>query len=87
MPLSPRRFLIGFVALLASSPLLQAHPGHDGGHELTWDLGHLATHPLATASCLAVLAAGVWFAVQSFRRRTRPVCLQSLRRQLPSRGR
>ena len=27
--------------LLAAPALLQAHPGHDGGHELTWDFhGH-----------------------------------------------
>ena len=36
---TPRRF---FTALLLATPaLLSAHPGHDDGHELTWDFhGH-----------------------------------------------
>ena len=46
------------LALLVSAPRLLAHPGHDG-HELTWDLGHLAAHPVATVGCLVVLGAAV----------------------------
>jgi hypothetical protein len=38
-----------------------AHPGHEG-HELTWDLNHLASHPLATLMCFSVVAAGAWCA-------------------------
>ena len=40
-----------------------AHPGHDG-HELTWDLGHLVTHPLATLGCAVVLLVGAWAVAQ-----------------------
>lgn len=86
MSLSPRRFLLGFSALLASAALLRAHPGHDDGHELTWDLGHLAAHPLATAGCVALLAAGAWVGIQLLRRDAQPVRVQSLRASQPSRG-
>lgn len=86
MTLSPRRFASGFAALLATAALLRAHPGHDDGHELTWDLGHLAAHPLATAGCLAVLAAGAWVGVQLLRRGAEPARVQSLRTSHPSRG-
>ena len=52
--------LLRFVAVLvALAPLARAHPGHDG-HELTWDFGHLAAHPIATVFCVAVLLAGTW---------------------------
>ena len=47
---------------LASAPVAFAHPGHDG-HELTWDYGHLAAHPLATLGCfltICVLAEIGW---------------------------
>ncbi len=59
--------IAGLVFLLPS--LAQAHPGHDG-HELTWDMlvtwnvGHLASHPCATAGCAVALTAGVWVAVR-----------------------
>jgi hydrogenase/urease accessory protein HupE len=50
------------VSLILVSPALAlAHPGHEG-HELTWDLNHLAAHPLATLYCLAIVAAGAWCA-------------------------
>lgn len=39
---------------VASTALLQAHPGHEG-HELTWDFSHLAAHPLATFGGFGVL--------------------------------
>jgi hypothetical protein len=63
-------------AVIASSALVHAHPGHDG-HELTWDFGHLAAHPLATSACVALLLAvggGGWF------------LFHTLRRSHPSRG-
>lgn len=47
----------------ASAVLAHAHPGHDGD-ELTWDFGHLAAHPLATAGCALVLVAGAWGAAK-----------------------
>lgn len=46
-----------------------AHPGHDGPHDFEWDLGHLATHPLATFAGLAFLAAAGWAVARSLRRR------------------
>jgi hydrogenase/urease accessory protein HupE len=45
--------------LLATASLAQAHPGHDG-HELTWDLRHLAAHPGATILCFSVIAIATW---------------------------
>lgn len=41
---------------LAAAPVAFAHPGH-GGHELTWDYGHLAAHPIATLGCFLVIIA------------------------------
>lgn len=46
-------------ALAGSTASAYAHPGHEG-HELTWDFGHLATHPGATVLCLAVLFGAAW---------------------------
>lgn len=35
----------GLIALLAVLPAVTfAHPGHDGGHDLTWDFGHDLGH-------------------------------------------
>jgi urease accessory protein len=37
--LNPTRFYC-LIALLAAVPAIaSAHPGHDGGHDLTWDFG------------------------------------------------
>jgi hypothetical protein len=46
--------------LLTLTSLAQAHPGHDDGHELTWDFRHLAAHPGATTICLTLLGLGAW---------------------------
>lgn len=62
--MKPTRLL---VAALFSLPLLaQAHPGHDGDHELVWDFGHLASHPLATLACFTLLAAVGWTLRRAF---------------------
>lgn len=61
MHLLRRRPFVCSAAWLASTVLAQAHPGHEG-HELTWDLGHLAGHPLATLGCAAVLVVAAWAA-------------------------
>ena len=52
--------LIGI--FLATSAWVQAHPGHDDGHDVTWDFsaGHLAAHPFATVIGALVLVAGAW---------------------------
>lgn len=71
--------------ILASTVPLAAHPGHDDGHELTWDLGHLAAHPLATAAGLAVIAAAGW-AMFVLVRRASGLGAQSLRGSQSSRG-
>jgi hydrogenase/urease accessory protein HupE len=79
-----RRSLALFSGLVVSVSVLSAHPGHDDGHELTWDFQHLTTHPRATVLCVAVVAAAIWAGwsiVQS--RRTQA---QSLRGSQPSRG-
>jgi urease accessory protein len=47
--------------VLASA--LHAHPGHDGGHDLTWDFTNGLGHPLAGWDhLLAMLAVGLWAA-------------------------
>ena len=53
MKISSVRGIALWLAILASTSLLHAHPGHDG-HELTWDFRHLATYPLASIGCVAV---------------------------------
>jgi hypothetical protein len=71
--------------ILASTASLAAHPGHDDGHELTWELGHLAAHPLATAACLLLIAAAGWATFVLFRRAP-ALRAQSLRGSQSSRG-
>ena len=42
---------------------VDAHPGHDGTHELTWDFSGGALHPLSGLDhMLAMIAIGVWAA-------------------------
>ncbi len=52
----------------AGASMVRAHPGHDG-HELTWDFGHLAQHPVATMACGAVLGIACFVAIQIRRHR------------------
>ena len=40
--------------------IAQAHPGHDGDHELIWDFEHFASHPLASLACAAVIVTAGW---------------------------
>jgi uncharacterized iron-regulated membrane protein len=54
-----RRTLTPTVIFLATAGLAQAHPGHDG-HDLTWDMRHLAANPDATILCMGVLGLVVW---------------------------
>jgi len=60
---NPRMFSFLSLRLIALAVVLpavaQAHPGHDG-HELTWDLGHLAAYPGATLLWTLAFAAGIW---------------------------
>ena len=51
----PRALVLPVLFLASLSPLL-GHPGHDDGHEVTWELGHLASHPFATAAWLVIFA-------------------------------
>jgi hypothetical protein len=53
--------------LLTLTSLAQAHPGHDDGHELTWDFRHLAAHPGATTICLTLLGLGAWSLFRAMR--------------------
>ncbi len=40
-----------------------AHPGHDGGHDLSWDFGSGFAHPIVGLDhLLAMLAVGLWAA-------------------------
>ena len=77
-----RRLFTG--SCLAFATLAHAHPGHDG-HELTWELRHLAQHPLATIGCAAVLGAMLALALQLVRSR-RELRAQSLRGSQLARG-
>ncbi len=59
MMLSFRRALAPTAIFLATAVLVRAHPGH-AGHELTWDLRHLAANPGATLWCFGVVGAAAW---------------------------
>jgi hypothetical protein len=63
-------FLLSIGWMVSTAPLW-AHPGHDDGHELVWDFGHLAAHPLATLGCVAVLTGAAWLVWLAFQRRTK----------------
>ncbi|MBL9211056.1 MAG: hypothetical protein JNL92_11350 [Opitutaceae bacterium] len=55
----PRALVLPALFLASLTPLL-AHPGHDDGHDVTWELGHLAAHPFATAAwALTFVAVGL----------------------------
>ena len=83
---SPAQRLAAFsAAYLFSVSALVAHPGHDGDHGLTWDLSHLADHPLATAGCFALVGTTAFLLVVVLRRRAGRQ-IQSLRVSQPSRG-
>lgn len=80
-----RRLVPSTAVFLTLVSLAQAHPGHDGGHDVTWELSHLAAHPLATLLCLGAIVAGAgiaWLLV----RRASAERLQSLRVSQPRRG-
>ena len=83
---SPLRRVLSLAAIfVALAAIVQAHPGHDDGHELTWDFSHLAAHPLATfawAATLALIALGG----VAFTRRHAELRIQSLRGSQPTRG-
>jgi hypothetical protein len=84
MKTSLARLLILATAFLSATGVASAHPGHDG-HELTWDLRHLAQHPIATIGCAAVIGAAITIIIQALRRRTDDRA-QSLRASQRSRG-
>lgn len=48
------------LASLVLPLIAQAHPGHDGDHELIWDFEHLSSHPLATILSFGILVAAIW---------------------------
>jgi hydrogenase/urease accessory protein HupE len=66
--------------LLLSATVAQAHPGHDGheGGDFTWDLGHLAAHPLATLGGALVVGLAIWAGLSHLR--ARRLSAQSLRK-------
>jgi lysylphosphatidylglycerol synthetase-like protein (DUF2156 family) len=85
MKTSLARAFVVSAAAVSTANLALAHPGHDDGHELTWELGHLAQHPLATLLCATVIAAAtaaVWWTL----RRASRAADHSLRGSQPSRG-
>ena len=84
MKTTPRRLFITVIGFLGSAGLANAHPGHDG-HELTWDFGHLAQHPIATMACAAVAGGAIAVLTQTLRRRS-DLRVQSLRASQRSRG-
>jgi hypothetical protein len=61
MKFAPRlSWLTASAAFLAVASFAQAHPGHDGGHDLTWELGHYIQHPFATFVWAALIGASIW---------------------------
>jgi len=63
----PRLRFALLAGLLAFPALARAHPGHDGDHELVWDFDHLVSHPIATVTCIAVVAAAGWLVWRALR--------------------
>ena len=64
------RLLQLFAALALLPAVASAHPGHDGGHDLTWDFSDGLTHPLfGVDHLLAMLAVGIWAAQMGGRAR------------------
>ena len=60
--LASRLFKLGAVLAVLPAAAL-AHPGHDGGHDLTWDFSGGFAHPLGGLDhLLAMLAVGIWAA-------------------------
>jgi len=84
MTIDPRRAFVPSVAFIVSATLAHAHPGHDG-HELTWDLSHLADHPLATVACFAFVSVASWVGWRLLRRDA-TLRVQSLRGSQLNRG-
>jgi len=61
-----------FSAALALIPVVaSAHPGHDGGHGLTWDLSGGIEHAKLPLGCLLVVALTV-LAIKLYRSRSQP---------------
>jgi urease accessory protein len=61
------RLVVRFSQIVAALALLpavaSAHPGHDGGHDLTWDFAGGFAHPLfGLDHLLAMVAVGIWAA-------------------------
>ncbi len=79
-----RRALVCFAAFVLISSPGRAHPGHDG-HELTWDLSHLADFPLATLACFSLVGGAAWLGWVLLRRGA-TLRVQSLRESQPNRG-
>jgi hypothetical protein len=65
----PRLRFVLLAGLFAIPALAHAHPGHDGDHELVWDLDHFVSHPLATLMCVAVVATAGWLVWRLLRSR------------------
>jgi len=74
------RFPLVLAGWFVSGAVAFAHPGHDDGHELTWDLGHLSAHPLASVLCVVVLTMAGGIVVGALRRRQRAQRLPVSRR-------
>lgn len=84
MTIALRRAFIPSAVFVYSAALAHAHPGHDG-HELTWDLSHLADYPLATIACFAFVSVASWIGWRLLRRDA-TLRVQSLRGSQPNRG-
>ena len=57
------RFSVPLLILAAMPAVACAHPGHDGGHDLSWDFGGGFGHPLSGLDhLLAMVAVGLWAA-------------------------
>jgi hypothetical protein len=63
------RFWIIILASILTSITVQAHPGHEGGHdgdEFVWTADHLTRNPAATLIILATIGLIAWGASRFF---------------------
>ena len=57
------------VVALFAAPLAQAHPGNEGPQDFELGFDRLASYPVATMLCLAVLSFGGWMVWEYVSRR------------------
>jgi hypothetical protein len=75
---SPRFRSLMIATAFTIPALAHAHPGHDGDHDFVWDFSHLASNPVATVACVALLVFAGWGIRRIFQ--SRPARLERVTR-------